>query len=278
MLPDPTGYDDPHTLFLDFAEDRDIGSREHQEDFGQFEQPDAPASPCRNLVYALADGMGGLAGGEIASRVVVNTFLRALREAPACFTEPEVLLSAMQQADQALKLRKQSEPPELASMGCTLSCVWIKGKQLYLLSVGDSRIYLIRDKRLYQLNTLHNHREDMRRKAEEEGLNWEEVSRTPSVVKQGSRITSYMSGGGVPQADCPTRPLELRAGDIVLVSSDGLLSLPLKEVVQTLCTSSPTEETAAEDVSRLLDKVIDRKVKNQDNVSVGLIRVISSEY
>lgn len=270
----PTSEDSFDHL-LDFAEDRDIGSREHQEDFGQFELMDAPATPCRDLVYALADGMGGLAGGEIASRVAVRVFLRSLREAPKELPVPEAMLYAMQQADQALGRRKQCEPPELASMGCTLSCVRVQGKKLYFLSVGDSRIYLIRDNRLYQLNTIHNHREDMRRKAEEEGLNWEELSRSPQIISQGSRITSYICGAGVNQVDCPSQPIELQIGDTILVSSDGLLSLPLKEVVQTLRTDSIADKTAARDVSRLLDRVIDRKARHQDNVSVGLIRLIS---
>lgn len=262
--------------FLDFAEDRDIGSRAHQEDFGQFEQMDAPAVPCRSVVYALADGMGGLAGGEIASRVVVRVFLRSLKEGPRDLSAPESMLRAMQHADLALGRRKQCEQPELSSMGCTLSCVWVQGKKLYFLSVGDSRIYLIRDNRLYQLNTIHNHREDMRRKAEKEGLDWDKLSRSPLIVSQGSRITSYLCGTGVHQVDCPTQPLELQTGDSILVASDGLLSLPLKEVVQTLRPDSVMDKTAARDVSRLLDRVIDRKAKNQDNVSVGLIRLVSS--
>lgn len=275
MTPRPQVLDD-ETYLLDYAEDRDIGSRTHQEDFGRFERMDAPAEPSRDIVYALADGMGGLAGGEIASRVAVEAFLCALREAPPELSVPEGMLYAMQQADAALGLRKQSGPPELASMGCTLSVVRVQGRKLYMLSVGDSRVYLIRANKLYQLNNLHNHREDMRRKAEEEGLDWEEVSRSPSVVKQGGRITSFLSGAGVRQVDCPTHPIELQTGDCILVASDGILSLPLREVVRTLRTDSVADRTAARDVSRLLDCVIDRKARYQDNVSVGLIRLVST--
>lgn len=266
----------PANYLLDFAEDRDIGARAHQEDFGKFEQMDAPAAPCRDLVYALADGMGGLAGGEIASRVAVRAFLHSLRHAPEGVTIPQALLYSAQQADEALKRRKLCEPPELATMGCTLSCVRVQGNKLYFLSIGDSRIYLIRDNRLYQLNNIHNHREDMRRKAEEEGLDWEAISRSPQIIRQGSRITSYLSGAGIQQADCPTQPIELKIGDCILVASDGILSLPLREVVQILRQESVADRTAARDVSRLLDHVIDRKAKHQDNVSVGLIRLISS--
>ncbi len=272
LPPDPRSEE---AYLLDFAEDRDIGSRSHQEDYGQFEQLDAPASPCRDLVYALADGMGGLAGGEIASRVAVRAFLHALRETPGDLTVPKSLLHAMQEADQALGRRKQCEPPELASMGCTLSCVRVQGKHLYYLSVGDSRIYLIRNNRLYQLNNIHNHREDMRRKAAEEGLDWESISRSPLMVSQGSRITSYLCGSGVPQVDCPDEPLKLQTGDCILVASDGILSLPLREVALALRTDSVADRTAARDVSRLLDRVLDRKARHQDNVSVGLIRLIT---
>lgn len=262
-------------IFFDFAEDRDIGSRKQQEDYGKFQVMD-DGTPTQSLVYALADGMGGMAGGEVASRLVVNAFLHDLKNnAGSGMAEPQMLLHAMEAADASLGRLKQLESPELSAMGCTLCCAWLVDNRLYYLSVGDSLLYLIRSNKLWRLNDIHNHREDMRRLAEREGRDWFALEREPSIVQLGSRITSYIGGSGVNQVHCPEVAMELQAGDSLLVASDGILALTPREIVMSLRNESIEFPSASRCVSLLLDNVLSKRRARQDNVSIGLIRLKS---
>lgn len=259
-------------LLASFADDRDIGSRENQEDYALCSAVGCVDNPCREVICALADGMGGHAGGEIAARVAVTAFIRVLKSAqPEEGQEYLAMVNAAQTADSALYRRMASEPEELRGMGCTLCSAWIKDGKLFFLNVGDSLIFLMRDKRLYLLNHRHNHRDDMRRRAFAEGLDWNVVSQQDSIVRYGSRITSYLGGRGIEQADCPIHPLDLQSGDVVLLASDGLLSLSEREIAEALLPSS--DRDIHEDAEHVLECVLEKKVPNQDNVSVVIIRM-----
>ena len=259
-------------LHAHFAVDQDIGSRQNQEDFVHAQPLDAEASPCRELLCVLADGMGGYAGGEIASRVVVTSFTRVIKQQlrsgqPAYRS----MLYAAQQADEALRNRKASEPAELFSMGSTLCAAWIKDGKLSFINVGDSLIFLLRNNQLYRLNHCHNHREDMQRQAISQGLDWRVVSQSDSVIRYGSRITSYMGGVGISQVHCPETPLQLQRGDVILLSSDGLLTLTNREIAETMRPYPGS--TVRQDVERMLDLVLAKKARHQDNVSAILVRI-----
>ncbi len=268
-------------FLLDFAEERDIGKREHQEDYGKFIRMDDPDGPCRELVYVLADGIGGCAGGGIASFVAVEAFARALAEGDASFPVPERLLAALNAASSALARRKQREGEAFSSMGCTMSCAWVRGLELYYMGVGDSPIYLKRGNRMVLLNRIHNHLQDTLRRAQREGVDSagrEALKNSPEMRRCGSMLTSYLNGGGVAQVDLPAAPLPLEPGDCVLVASDGILTLPMKEIALLLRTDSVLDRTAARDVDALLDRVRAWDRPRQDNVSVGLIRVALARH
>lgn len=259
-------------LLAHFAEDRDIGKRANQEDYALCTPIGAESSPSAEVICALADGMGGLAAGEIASRVAVSAFSRVLKTAAvAPGEEPLAMVRAAQEADAAMHRRILSETGDVSSMGCTLCSAWVKQGKLYFLNIGDSLIYLLRDKCLYQLNHRHNHREDMRLRAEREGLNWAEVSQMESIVKFGSRVTSYLSGHGIDQAQCPAEPLMLEQGDTILLASDGILTLTENEIAQALLPVHG--RNVAGDVEALLELVLSKEAPRQDNVSAVIIRM-----
>lgn len=258
-------------LLAHFAVDQDMGARKNQEDYALAQPLNPGASPCRELLCVLADGMGGYAGGEVASRVVVTSFVRVFKSLCATETGTGMLIQAAQQADEALRNRKACEPAELSSMGATLCAAWIKNGQLYFINVGDSLIYLLRDNQLYRLNHRHNHREDMQRQAISRGLDWAVVSQTDSVIRYGSRITSYIGGTGISQIHCPECPLALQRGDVILLASDGLLTLTNREIAESMRPHPGA--TVQQDVEHMLDLVLAKKARHQDNVSAVLVRI-----
>lgn len=264
---------------LDFYPFQNVGKRKNQEDYIVCQPLDGPTPDApKSVLGVLADGMGGLEGGEIASTVVGKTFLRTVREAARSAetedSEPDILLYAMQQANEALRQRKELESAELNSMGSTLCAAWVKGTRLFFLSVGDSLVYLMRGTCLYRLNHLHNFREDARRNAQLNGQNWDIISQSPEIVRFGSRVTSYMGGGQITQADCPAGAIELQPGDTVLLSSDGLLTLSPREIASLLEYDSPSGISSAREIAcSLVESTIEKDAPRQDNVSVVVIRL-----
>jgi protein phosphatase len=107
-------------------------------------------------LFVVADGMGGHAAGEVASRVAVDSVFAAIRarERPArARDEAELLLQAVHDANAAV-LREAAERGT-HGMGTTLSAVIVRKRAAVIANVGDSRVYLISRKGIAQLSTDH---------------------------------------------------------------------------------------------------------------------------
>ena len=110
-----------------------------------------------NLI-AVADGMGGHAGGEVASAIAIN----ALAQLLPVITDPDIdidsredlFLNITYEIDSQI-LEKSKQNPELAGMGTTLTALNISGDNVELLHIGDSRCYRYRDNKLEQLSYDH---------------------------------------------------------------------------------------------------------------------------
>ena len=102
----------------------------------------------------VADGMGGHAAGDLASRVCVETAVSSIEGSGQTETIP-ILAEAVQKANRAV-LKKAAEKPEYAGMGTTIVAAVIDGNTLYVANVGDSRLYLIDDDRIDQITLDHS--------------------------------------------------------------------------------------------------------------------------
>src|SRR5581483_5032677 len=104
---------------------------------------------------AVADGMGGAAGGEVASRHAVEELQRVLHEAPAGRTEAELLADGIIAANHAIFDHSQADPA-LQGMGTTMVSVLVRGRQAVVGHVGDSRALLVRGGQIYRLTADHS--------------------------------------------------------------------------------------------------------------------------
>lgn len=107
-------------------------------------------------LFLVADGMGGHAAGEVASRVAVDATLAAMRARPRATRsreEAEHLLQALHDANAAVV--REAEERGTHGMGTTLSAVMIRKRAAVIANVGDSRVYLISRKGITQLTTDH---------------------------------------------------------------------------------------------------------------------------
>jgi protein phosphatase len=174
----------------------------------------APLPRRDGLLIVVADGLGGAAAGEVASRIAVDAVVDELTRhpLPADHTPRLALRRAVELANQALD-EAAREHPGFAGFGTTLTAAVISWPDVWLAHVGDSRAYLWRSGDLEQLTHDHTMAERLR----EEGL----VSSAQKVPSWESMLWNALG----PSAEDPQleeRHERLLSGDRLLLCSDGL--------------------------------------------------------
>ncbi|MET0790379.1 MAG: protein phosphatase 2C domain-containing protein, partial [Polyangiaceae bacterium] len=209
-------------------------------------------------VFAVADGMGGYNGGEVASSLAVNT-IRETFERKSFGTELQSnqplprrsreLACSLLEANRAI-LTLAREKPELSEMGTTLVAArFSPNKQrVYVGNVGDSRCYRFRDGKLAQLTTDHT-----MRSLGDTGPTKNQLYRAIGV-KQSVDIDIIVD---VPEAE-----------DVYLLCSDGLPKMASEAEIETILASEPDLDLAA---NRLIEFA--NEAGGRDNVTVVLVRV-----
>ena len=203
------------TVELDIGRRTDIGRRrEHNEDcLAIYHHPELQEEiDSRGTLLIVADGMGGYAAGEVASRTAVEAVLNAYYgDLSGGMTES--LTRAVRQANRAV-LEEANRDADHAGMGTTLALAVVWSGQLAVANVGDSRVYLIRDGRIAQISRDHSWIAELLAVGK---ITPEEARHHPM------RNVVTRSLGGRPELDIEVYPpLKLRRGDIALVCSDGL--------------------------------------------------------
>ena len=175
-------------------------------------------------VYVVCDGMGGHAAGEVAAEMVCDQLVEAIREArqDQPLEDPEreserlgnALEQAMQAANKAVHDYGQSKG-HARGMGTTATAVVVHQAYATVCHVGDSRCYLVRDNRLYQLSDDHSWVAEMVRLGR---MTEAEAQRSPQ------RNLLVRSVGTQPVVKVDRLPIELVGGDSMLICSDGLHS------------------------------------------------------
>jgi protein phosphatase len=165
---------------------------------------------CQPPLFAVADGMGGARGGEIASRVAAT----ALGERVEGSGEERVV-ALIQEANRQVYARA-NEDADASGMGTTITVALVEDGTVAIGHVGDSRAYLIRDEKVEQLTDDHSLVAELVRSGR---LSPEEADIHP----QRSVITRAL--GTDPDVDVDSFSVEAKAGDVFLICSDGLTSM-----------------------------------------------------
>lgn len=167
-------------------------------------------------VIAVADGMGGHAGGEVASKVAITTLAQVLpllnnNEMDSESLE-DFLLNSILDIDNEIRLTAEADD-RLSGMGTTLSAIALYRNKAYVLHVGDSRAYRLRGKEFLQLTKDHSVVQELI----DAGTITEEEA---AIHPQRSVLTNVLMGHG------NLTPLlieyEIKPGDKFLLCSDGL--------------------------------------------------------
>jgi serine/threonine protein phosphatase PrpC len=219
-------------------------------------------------LLVVADGMGGHAGGEVASRLAISTLINVILHAPEWIMRleddehaEELMRRAVaryQVVHEVLQQRARVDPG-LKGMGTTMTAAYSLGRDVFIAQVGDSRAYRFRDRTLQLLTRDQTHAQMLAN----EGL-----IRQQDVARHRLRhvLTSAL-GGAQCQPHVEIERATLADGDRLLLCSDGLTDMVEDGEIADILR----RETRSEEACRLL---VDRALANggKDNVTVVLAR------
>lgn len=229
--------------------------REHNEDFIGFDE-DA-------TLAVLADGLGGRASGEVASCMAVTSILTELRpdrpphgEAGDLFDE---LLRAIDAANRRIFHAANANKCH-NGMSTTLVAARIEGRRMLAGCVGDSRLYLLRDRELTQLSRDHSLINDLLAKGAMPNDDF-------SLTNIDHILTRALGIHDAVEIDRLEH--ELQGGDLLLMCSDGLTNMVADWEIKDILND------CREDIDRCITKLVDSANRNggKDNISVILMRI-----
>ncbi len=233
-------------------------ARENNEDFVGFWQPDTlEEKRGRGTVAVLADGVGGLHRGEVASRLAVETALKTFREAPG-EQSPQQLLTQMFNAANLAVYDRGMEDHGKSRMATTLAAVVLRDNEITAGNVGDSRVYLVRRGEIKQLSTDHSYT-GMQQKF---GLISEQEARTSE-----NRSILTRSVGHEPVIRIDVETATVFKGDKIALCSDGLYSYVAdSEIADIVSRLSPAQ------ACRQLVALAEQR-GTTDNLSVQVLQI-----
>lgn len=239
------------------------GDRARQEDaYSITPLPEQDGAEGGGWLLALADGMGGHAGGDVAAATATQAFEEGFTQAGRSpDATVEVRLDAgLRAANEAVRVKQQSAF-SLSDMGATLVVALVIDSVLYWVSVGDSLLWLFRDGELLRLNEDHSMRPLLLELVEAGEMSREEALNHP-VAHQ---LQSVVHGRDLPLVDMAAEGYPLVAGDVVLLASDGIETLSEETLTATLQAHA---DDAGALTRALLDGVAAAGVPQQDNTTV----------
>jgi serine/threonine protein phosphatase PrpC len=247
---------------VELANMSDIGCmRENNEDYFLYGEPDDDNDFAqRGRLIVIADGMGGYASGEVASRLAAHTLSEVFLKEPP--NEPrEVLLRGFQLAQTSI-LEQANSRPELRGMGTTCSAAILRKDRMYLGHIGDSRVCLIRDGNVQQLTQDHNFAAELLRDGYITG---EEVA---THERRNTLTAALGCDGNVGNADFAPEPVQLYKDDIVMLSTDGLHNMVTPDDIVFATEEGNSLSTACQQLVMLA-----RVRGGPDNITLQLLRI-----
>jgi protein phosphatase len=207
-------------------------------------------------LYLLADGMGGARGGERASQLAVECVAEAIARAP--HRDAAALHSAVEEANQRV-LTEATRDPRLEGMGTTLVAVLeTRHNDLAIASVGDSRAYLLHDGVLRTVTEDQTWVQEVGRPL---GLNEQSLKTHPM-----RHVLTMAVGVGTP-VRIRYYAVEMKAGDLMMLSSDGLHGVIGEDQIHEILSDRCTLEAKCR---ALIGAANDNG--SPDNITVVLIR------
>lgn len=222
---------------------------------------DAYCADAERGLFAVADGMGGRAGGEVASRLAVKKLVRCFANRAQSLPVQSwtaLLRRAFKDGNDAIK-DKGEKYPELQGMGTTMTTCLMRNSKAYFAHIGDSRAYLVRGDTLSQLTRDHTLAEML---IEEGRITEAQAARHP----KGKMLMCVLGTTAEPEIDFFEHNVQV--GDVFLLATDGLIGGLADETILHECRRVTP-------LSQRCERLVNRAVgaDGKDNVTVVLVEV-----
>ncbi|HIQ32733.1 MAG TPA: serine/threonine-protein phosphatase [Methanothermococcus okinawensis] len=230
------------------------GGRAHNEDYILVKKiKDA-------YLLAVADGIGGHNAGEVASKMAVDTLEEFMRERYREDLSIEEVANLLEEAYKLAHERiKENAIGEREGMGTTLVSALVKGNRCVVANCGDSRGYLIRKGKVVQRTKDHSFVQSL--------IDMDLISEEEAMFHPMKNILT--AALGLDELLVDTYTWDLKEGDVILLSSDGLHDYVEKEEILKVVNMYESPKEIAE---KLLDIALE---KTEDNVSIVVYRETS---
>lgn len=211
------------------------------------------------LVSIVCDGMGGHVGGATASKIAVNAILENLNT--NYYDDPRIAIGESIDIANSAILNEAAAHPELSGMGSTCVLLIVRNGKVYIGHVGDSRIYLIRSRRIVQLTKDHSYVQMLVDKGE---ITKEQAEHHP----RKNEITNALGIPNMTPATVADDAIVPEAGDCFLLCSDGLSGMVPDATINKVL-SRQSEMNAQERVNRLVS--IANENGGVDNITAQMV-------
>ena len=201
-------------------------------------------------LYVVADGMGGHVGGEIASKMAVDTLSKVFSYTSRSFEPSSYLVRSIQEANNMI-YEKAVQTPSLKGMGTTVTCLLFSYDTVFIAHVGDSRAYFIREGMIWQLSQDHS-------------LVSEQMVAGGAIAMRNI-ITRSVGYDRQVEVDLYTKKVAM--GDRYLLCSDGLYGFVSQKEMATVVSSSVLPLAT----KKLIDLANSRG--GDDNITAVLVKV-----
>lgn len=226
----------------------------------------------KGALLVVADGMGGMNAGEVASEIAINTVRECFAPEEITdeivknrFTIEKYMKSVIVEADKRIK-EFAKENPDSRGMGTTIVIAWLFDGNLYVSWCGDSRAYIYNPNTgLFQISKDHSYVQEL--------VDTGKISKEDAFDFPDSNIITRSLSDSTPKAnpDCLLMPQKLCNNDIILLCSDGLNGMIRDEEIEKIIISNQGNMT--ECVDALIKGALD--AAGADNCTVALCQILS---
>jgi protein phosphatase len=240
-----------------------IGTRDEQQDC-------AYAYANGSVVFAtVCDGMGGMQNGKTAGITAMGKMKELYFSKDEEESYPAFFLRSVDILDECVFTLKDGEGSR-SSSGTTIVAIAIENDKLHWMSVGDSRLYILRKEEIVRVTRDHNYRLHLDRMMREQVIT---KAQYDGELPGAEVLISYIGIGGVQVMDINDAPFVLRPGDTVLLSSDGLYkALPDDEILR--CLQSGGAEHA---IDVLIGESGGKANRFRDNTTCVVVKCLDAE-
>ena len=246
-----------------FGAHQNQGKRKEQQDsFGFYDSKDAEFEKHAGKLAIVADGMGGLAQGKDASEMAIKKFIESYSHKKPEESVSVALLRALHYSNARVFEYSESQGKD-GKIGTTLVAAVIKDNELFWISVGDSRIYLLQQDQISLLTTDHSYETRLEELYAQGKIEKEDAESHP----QKASLTSYIGSEEIEYIARNTSPLKIFPNDKVLLCSDGLYSRFKNNDFVSIIGADPTQSC-----KNLVEEKLKLNIKSQDNLTAAILQ------